>query len=126
MKKSWKDIKVGDYVVHGISKLKVLEVGASGTTFFASVADDYDKPGGWWLVAAWEKKGSASLEGKAEKWKPEMNEKYFIPHIYAKALFIAYEWQDTAYDQRCLSHGLVCCTEEEAIAMAQKILDAVK
>lgn len=111
--------------MQGNVKLKVLEVGASGTTFLGSYRDDYDRAGKPWTLAEAEREGW-SLEGEAEKWKPEMNTRYLIPCVHSDAFFIYYTWLNNLSDQRYLSRGLICRTKEEAIAMAQKMLDAVK
>ena len=60
-------------------------------------------------------------------WKPKIDEQYYIPCIVANTeyRFSAYYWNNNDYDNECYRMGLVCKTKEEAIALTEKMLEAI-
>lgn len=77
----------------------------------------------------WEKCASELLEwllmgeiGIKRPWKPEVNEFYFSPAPDSKVLWNYQAWFENEDDYYRLSHGLVFKTEEEAVAVARKML----
>lgn len=59
-------------------------------------------------------------------WKPMDNEHYFIPEIRTPEMFGYLRWANDDVDNYMYKHGLICRTKEEAIALAEKMLDTVK
>lgn len=51
---------------------------------------------------------------------------YYIPDIGREGLFSRREYTEYDYDKRMMERGLVFKTEEEAVAVAQKMLDVLK
>lgn len=61
-----------------------------------------------------------------EPWKPEMEESYHYPAPYSECKYIYSTWMNDPFDLRLLSRNMVFRTEEEAIAMADKMLEVAK
>ena len=61
-------------------------------------------------------------------WKPQIREKYYIPRIAIrpKDRYYWYHWQNSDADMNRYNIGIVCKTPEEAIALTEKMLVAVK
>ncbi len=62
-----------------------------------------------------------------EPWKPKEGEKYYFP-FFGEGQVDA-DWrnfEDTYIDRNCLAAGMCFKTEAEALAAAQKMLDAIK
>lgn len=61
-------------------------------------------------------------------WKPQKGETYYIPCIMTqpKYMYSTLWWSNDDYDKEYYRMGLVCKTSEEAIALAEKMLDTVK
>ena len=61
------------------------------------------------------------------RWRPEENEKYYIPFIAAlpENRYSEYFWHNREIDMYCYQLGLVCKTEKEAIAMANNMLASI-
>ena len=61
-------------------------------------------------------------------WKPRKGEKYYIPYISTqqKGMHVTYYWNNDDIDIEHYRMGLVCKTQEEAIALTEKMLDTVK
>ena len=61
-------------------------------------------------------------------WKPQKGDTYYIPCIMAqpKYMYSTLWWSNDDYDNEYYRMGLVCKTSEEAIALAEKMLDTVK
>jgi hypothetical protein len=68
------------------------------------------------------------LEVTEEPWRPKPNELYFFPHIAeGKADSDQDSWDEKSnYSQSHLKNNMICKTEEEALAKAQKMLDSIK
>ena len=60
-------------------------------------------------------------------WKPRKGEKYYIPYISTqqKGMHVTYYWNNDHIDIEHYRMGLVCKTPEEAIALTEKMLEAV-
>jgi len=61
-----------------------------------------------------------------EKWVPERGMAYFIPDLFAENKYTVSSWFDRKFDNHWLANNLVCRTKEEAIALTDKMLTAVK
>ena len=61
-----------------------------------------------------------------EKWVPEDGKIYYIPNILSDNKYDYYYWTNNEYDKHYLANNLVCRTKEEAIALTDKMLGAVK
>ena len=61
-----------------------------------------------------------------EKWTPEMNGIYYIPHVTNGSRYNSLAWKNDGIDERHLANNLVCRTSEEAIALTDKMLGVVK
>jgi len=63
-----------------------------------------------------------------EKWTPELGEEYYVPtpisidnqHFYSTI------WENDEIDNHRLANNVVCRTKEEAIALTDKMLGAMK
>lgn len=62
---------------------------------------------------------------KEEKWKPEKYEVYYTPEFIGDNNIVELGWIDNIDDQKLYELGLVCKTEAEAQALAQKMLQAI-
>ena len=58
------------------------------------------------------------------KWRPEDGECYFVPAALSHALYHSYTFSDSTVDCMYLERGLICKTEEDAVNMAKKMLEA--
>lgn len=81
----------------------------------------------------WEKCTSELLEwlikGEIDiklPWKPEYNEKYYIPSISNASGYNDFYWKGDNSDDRYYNRGLVFKSKEEAIALGQKMLAVAK
>lgn len=59
-------------------------------------------------------------------WKPKIGEKYYVPSVSGKNLFISYTWNKDEVGKINLKKGVVCKTPEEATEMTKKMLAAIK
>lgn len=61
-------------------------------------------------------------------WKPQEDEKYYVPFIATKPIdmYDEHYWENDDVDIARYRMGLVCKTEEEAVAMTKKMLTAVQ
>ena len=70
------------------------------------------------------------LEWKADKmtkWKPKVGEAYYVPKLDDyKADYIDIVWSDFPWDDVRYNAGFVCRTKEEALELAEKMLDVAK
>lgn len=58
-------------------------------------------------------------------WKPRENERYYYPLPSDKDLWGGTNWSDNNYDNLRLNRGLVFKTINEAVAAAEKMLEAI-
>lgn len=61
-----------------------------------------------------------------KKWKPKYGEYYFLSDSTMNDKFNTKTWDDGIYDNLMRNSGLIFKTQEEAIAMTNKILEFVK
>lgn len=59
-------------------------------------------------------------------WKPEYNEKYYIPSISNAVGYNKFYWSGDYSDDKYYNLGLVFKSKEEAIALGQKMLAVAK
>lgn len=59
-------------------------------------------------------------------WKPEYNEKYYIPSISNAVGYNDFYWEGDDSDDKYYNLGLVFKSKEEAIALGQKMLAVAK
>lgn len=60
------------------------------------------------------------------KWKPRYNEKYYIPTIDERRLYLVLVWKEDKTDLLHFRRNLVCKTKAEVIKKAKLILRALK
>lgn len=61
-----------------------------------------------------------------QRWKPSSGDKYFCPDVRFEEKYDWHLWNDgDEIDNRFYSRSLVCRTEEEAIALCDKMLKAI-
>ena len=60
-------------------------------------------------------------------WKPQEGEKYYVPRIAIRPYdrHYCYYWDNSGVDIKRYDMGLVCKTPEEAIALTEKMLEAI-
>lgn len=60
-------------------------------------------------------------------WKPREGEKYYVPRISVlpEDRHYYYYWGNSCFDIECYKMGIVCKTKEEAIALTEKMLEAI-
>ena len=60
-------------------------------------------------------------------WKPREGEKYYVPRIAIrpKDRHYYYYWSNSGVDIKRYDMGIVCKTPEEAIALTEKMLEAI-
>ena len=85
--------------------------------------DSWAKAAGW----VWERIITGALKINKLPWKPREGEKYYVPRIAVQPedRHFYYYW---TYDDINIKHyhmGLVCKTPEEAIALTEKMLEAI-
>ena len=68
--------------------------------------------------------GGATI--KKLPWKPEYNEKYYIPSINNAVGYNDFYWKGDDSDDKYYNLGLVFKSKEEAIALGQKMLVVAK
>lgn len=96
---------------------KYIESAKKSTDVYAHFPPHYDS---WQEVDA---EGNAVVG----RWEPSMQEDYYIPDTDEGVADYAWDrWRDFPEDKARLANNLVCKTKEQAIAKAQKMLDAVK
>lgn len=59
-------------------------------------------------------------------WEPKLGETYYVPSITMEDKYIALTWTETEGDKRNQERGAVFKTKEEAIEMANKMLNFIK
>lgn len=71
------------------------------------------------------------LTGEADiiqlPWKPQEGEKYYVPRIAIRPYdrHYCYYWDNSGVDIKRYDMGIVCKTPEEAIALTEKMLEAI-
>lgn len=64
---------------------------------------------------------------KMSKWKPELDERYYIPCVCTgKGNFRWCRWIDDELDYSRYEAGIICESKEEAIELARKMLAVAK
>ena len=60
-------------------------------------------------------------------WRPQIREKYYVPRIAIRPedRHYQYYWRNDGVDIKRYDMGLVCKTPEEAIALTEKMLEAI-
>lgn len=60
-------------------------------------------------------------------WRPQIGEKYYTPRISVlpEDRHYYYYWGNSCFDIECYKMGIVCKTKEEAIALTEKMLEAI-
>ena len=60
-------------------------------------------------------------------WKPQKGEKYYIPCIGAQQeyMYSVNHWDNDDIDKKYYHMGIVCKTKEEAVALTEKMLEAI-
>lgn len=81
----------------------------------------------WHSAAAWMWKGliTGVLQIIKLPWKPEYNEKYYIPSISNAVGYNKFYWRRDDSDDKYYNLGLVFKSKEETVAAAEKMLAAI-
>ena len=60
-------------------------------------------------------------------WRPQIREKYYVPRIAIRPYdrHYCYYWDNSGVDIKRYDMGIVCKTPEEAIALTEKMLEAI-
>ena len=60
-------------------------------------------------------------------WRPQIREKYYVPRIAIRPYdrHYWYYWDNSGVDIKRYDMGIVCKTPEEAIALTEKMLEAI-
>lgn len=83
----------------------------------------------WHSAAAWLWKNliKGTLEITKLPWKPShYNEVYYLPSIISIGKNIKLFWTGSEADKSSYQQGLICRTEEEAIKLAEEMLDIAR
>ena len=59
---------------------------------------------------------------KTKKWKPKIEEIYYVPDIFGSSLYESNTWYDNLFNQWIFNKNLVCKTPKEAITLAKAML----
>lgn len=60
------------------------------------------------------------------QWKPSYNDAYYMPSIISIGKNIKLFWTGSEADESSYQQGLICRTEEEAIKLAEEMLDIAR
>ena len=85
--------------------------------------DSWAKAAGW----VWELIITGALKINKLPWKPREGEKYYVPRIAIRPYdrHYWYYWDNSGVDIKRYDMGIVCKTPEEAIALTDKMLEAI-
>lgn len=85
--------------------------------------DSWAKAAGW----VWELIITGALKINKLPWKPREGEKYYVPRIAIRPYdrHYCYYWDNSGVDIKRYDMGIVCKTPEEAIALTEKMLEAI-
>ena len=75
----------------------------------------------------WERIITGALKINKLPWKPREGEKYYVPRIAIRPYdrHYCYYWDNSGVDIKRYDMGIVCKTPEEAIALTEKMLEAI-
>ena len=75
----------------------------------------------------WERIITGALKINKLPWKPREGEKYYVPRIAIRPYdrHYWYYWDNSGVDIKRYDMGIVCKTPEEAIALTEKMLEAI-
>lgn len=85
--------------------------------------DSWAKAAGW----VWEQIITGALKINKLPWRPREGEKYYVPRIAIRPYdrHYCYYWDNSVVDIKRYDMGIVCKTPEEAIALTEKMLEAI-
>ena len=85
--------------------------------------DSWTKAAGW----VWELIITGALKINKLPWRPREGEKYYVPRIAIQPedRHYYYYWSNSGVDIKRYDMGIVCKTPEEAIALTEKMLEAI-
>ncbi len=82
----------------------------------------------WHSAAAWVWKGLITGALKITKlpWKPSCDDAYYMPSPISIGKYLKLFWTGSEADKSSYQQGMVCRTKEEAIELAEEMLDVAK
>lgn len=82
----------------------------------------------WHSAPAWVWKGLITGALKITKlpWKPSCDDAYYMPSTISIGKYIKLFWTGSESDEDFYQQGLICRTKEEAIELAEEMLDVAK
>ena len=85
--------------------------------------DSWTRAAGW----VWEQIIMGALKINKLPWRPREGEKYYVPRIAIRPYdrHYWYYWDNSGVDIKRYDMGIVCKTPEEAIALTEKMLEAI-
>ena len=82
----------------------------------------------WHSAAAWVWKGLITGALKITKlpWKPSCGEVFYMPSVINENKYIRLLWHDSGTYKSFYQQGMICRTKEEAIKLAEEMLDVAR
>lgn len=82
----------------------------------------------WHSAAAWVWKGiiTGALQIVKLPWKPSYGEVYYMPSVISVGKYIKLFWTGSEADKSSYQQGLICRTKEEAVKLAEEMLDIAR
>lgn len=80
----------------------------------------------WLLNLAVPVPKESPIKKEEQRWKPVKGEEYHFPSFDSPYKSYSYIWSDKAPDEMLYARGLVFRTRDEAIALAERMLEAIK
>ncbi len=88
--------------------------------------NDYDTFKLYIKLLDWVANLPESEKKQEKKWKPRLGKIYFTPSFSIEELYTSYGWDDGTFDNWNYKRGLCCKTAAEAIALGERMLEAIK
>ncbi len=82
----------------------------------------------WHSAAAWMWKGliTGALQAIKLPWKPSYGDVFYMPSVINENKYIRLFWNDSGTYKSFYQQGLICRTKEEAIELAEEMLDVAR
>lgn len=82
----------------------------------------------WHSATAWVWKGliTGALQAIKLPWKPSYGDVFYMPSVINENKYIRLFWHDSGTYKSFYQQGMVCRTKEEAIKLAEEMLDVAR
>lgn len=82
----------------------------------------------WHSAPAWMWKGliTGALQAIKFPWKPSYGDVFYMPSVINENKYIRLFWHDSGTYKSFYQQGMVCRTKEEAIKLAEEMLDVAR